>query len=124
MSYRTTFEGEFTLDRPLTVEHYRALEAFAGERHDDVGPSVWCDWVPNDVGSAIVASDREGSFYEYVPWLEHIIGAFLKPWGYVLNGRVTWAGEEDGDLGVIVVRDNEVRSANAVITYLDPFADD
>jgi hypothetical protein len=50
-------------------------------------------------------------FYYYVKWLEYLIEHFLAPWGYVLNGTVTWQGEEGEDQGTITLADNDVTVA-------------
>jgi hypothetical protein len=127
MSYRVYIDGEFSLDKPLSVEHKVTLEKYAKERHEkrDDPNYPWCQWVPNEDGTAIVYTEDEISGYYVTEWLEAIVERFLKPWGYVLNGRATWHGEDLGetDLGVIVVRNNEVRDADAVVAYPDPFAD-
>ncbi len=70
-------------------------------------PGLWCGWQPNEAGTAIVWDGGE-KFYDYVEWLEYLIERFLEPWGYVLNGRMDWQGEEDDDRGVILVRENQV----------------
>jgi len=72
-------------------------------------PGLWCQWSPNDDGTALVWDDGE-KFYAYTEWLMYIIDHFLKPWGYTLNGSVTWQGESTGDSGVIYVKNNEVRA--------------
>jgi hypothetical protein len=71
-------------------------------------PSLWCQWVPTDEGTAIVWDEGE-KFYHYVEWLEYLVKHFLGPWGYKLNGRVSWQGEEGEDSGDIYVRDNKVK---------------
>ena len=128
MSYRIHIDGRFTLDRPLSVEHKVTLEKFADERHEGRGdPNYpWCQWVPNEDGTAIEYTEDEISGYYVTEWLSEIVERFLRPWGYILNGRATWHGEdiEDTDLGVIVARNNDVREANAIVTYPDPFAED
>jgi len=88
-----------------------------GQAHDDsildynkppgAQPGLWCKWRPNEDGTAIVWDGGE-KFYDYVAWLEYLIGHFLEPWGYVLNGRMDWQGEQDDDCGTILVRDNQV----------------
>src|SRR5437588_5601505 len=35
-------------------------------------PNLWCQWVPNDDGTAIVWDGSE-KFYDYVPWLEYLV---------------------------------------------------
>ena len=86
-------------------------------------PGLWCQWVPNEDGTAIVWDDGE-KFYNYVEWLEYLIEHFLKPWGYVLNGSVSYSGEEPDDRGWIHVKDNRVQAIDDVITSPDPVWDD
>ena len=70
-------------------------------------PGLWCQWTPSD--------DREGiewdcgeKFYHYTEWLVYLIHKVLAPNGYVLNGTVTWQGEDTGDVGEIIVENNRV----------------
>ena len=70
-------------------------------------PGLWCHWVPYESGISIVWDQGE-KFYYYDKWLKYIIKHFLAPWGYVLNGEVTWHGEERGDRGTLHVFENEV----------------
>lgn len=70
-------------------------------------PSLWCQWIPNDDGTAIVWDEGE-KFYDYVDWIKYLIHHFLGPWGYRLTGAVTWQGEEPADRGTIIIRDNIV----------------
>lgn len=70
-------------------------------------PGLWCKWSPTEDGNGIEWNQHE-KFYNYVEWLKYIIEHFLKPWGYVLNGKVSWRGEEFSDIGNIVVKNNIV----------------
>jgi hypothetical protein len=79
-------------------------------------PGLWCQWVPTDDGEGIEWNGAE-KFYEYVKWLEYIVKNFIKPWGLTLNGEVTWEGEDNKDIGKIVVKNNKVTSKKAKITY-------
>lgn len=72
-------------------------------------PGLWCQWVPTCDGSGIVWDGVE-KFYDYVEWIEYLINHFLRPWGYALDGDVTWAGEEEWDRGVIHIRANAVKA--------------
>lgn len=81
-------------------------------------PSLWCQWLPNQEGTAIVW-DYSEKFYEYVAWIDYLIKHFLKPWGYTVNGEVEWQGEERDDRGMIVVVNNVVNVKVAKITYVD-----
>ena len=94
-------------------------------------PGLWCGWTVADAeGDSI--SDRDANptrpaqsivwdggekFYEYVKWLEYLIEHFLKPWGYKLNGDVTWQGEESDDRGMIRVTDNKVKTGQGRLEY-------
>lgn len=73
-------------------------------------PSLWCQWTPNEDGTAIEWDGGE-KFYHYNEWLCYIINKILAPNGYVLNGTVTWQGEETGDVGKIHVVDNVITVA-------------
>lgn len=168
MGYTTDFEGEFTLDKPLTPEHRVYLTKFAETRRmkrnatvtekrsdsvreavglpvgkeggyfvgaegnfgqefdaDDVvasgssptgQPNLWCQWVPNEEGTAIVWDGCE-KFYDYAAWLAYLIEHFLAPWGYTLNGEVTWQGEDPSDMGKLVVEDNRVSEKQGRVVY-------
>jgi len=44
-----------------------------------------------------------------VEWLEYLISHFIEPWGYTLNGSVTWTSAiYEPARGTIHVRDNHV----------------
>jgi hypothetical protein len=72
--------------------------------------SLWCQWVPNEDGTAIEWDGGE-KFYAYSEWLFYLINKILAPNGYTLNGTVIWQGEETGDVGKIHVVDNVVTVA-------------
>lgn len=75
-------------------------------------PALFCDWVPAKDGNGIEWSGAE-KFYRYVDWLEYLIGHFLAPWGYKVNGDVNWQGEVREDFGTIHARNNSVTTSGA-----------
>lgn len=79
-------------------------------------PGLGCQWRPNHSGTAILWDGGE-KFYDYVEWLHYLIDNFLGPWGYVLNGEVTWQGEDLTDIGKIVVTNNQVAVKPGRIVY-------
>lgn len=79
-------------------------------------PGLWCQWVPNDDGTAI-SWDGGEKFYNYIEWIEYLIRHFINPWGYVLNGEVEWFGEDSNDRGMICIEDNVVKVKIAKIVY-------
>lgn len=110
----------------------RESEFFVGDKEDFGGkytedildsnyppvtqPGLWCKWIPNKEGTAIVWNGAE-KFYDYVEWLNYIIVNFLSKWDYKLNGEVEWQGEDRGDMGLIVVKNNEVTTKQGKASY-------
>jgi hypothetical protein len=81
-------------------------------------PGLWCQWVPNEDGTALQWDENE-KFYQYIPWLHYLLDHFLTPWGYTLNGEVTWEGEHGDDAGMIRVADNVVTVLDAQRVYVE-----
>lgn len=92
-------EGSFGQAHDASVQDYN--------RPPRSQPGLWCQWVPNDDGSAILWNGAE-KFYSYVSWIRYLIVHFLAPWGYLLDGEVVWQGEEESDQGIIRIQENKV----------------
>ena len=73
----------------------------------DLVPSYYCSWRPSDDGM-FLSWDGAEKFNYYVEWLQFLIDNFFKSWGYVLNGKVDWRGEEFFDVGKIIVTRNTI----------------
>jgi hypothetical protein len=116
MGYTTDFDGEFTITPPLASEHRAYLEAFDDNGSEvvdrrDRDPSVphsECHWKPLDPDGTALGWDGVEKFTEYRGWLAYLIEHLLEPWGYRLDGTVTWQGEDDDDRGLITVEGNRV----------------
>jgi len=116
MGYSTDFIGQFDLNRPLDSEHNSFLKLFANTRHgegDEIDennpepPGIWCQWVPSEDGKTIEWDENE-KFYDYIEWIQYLLKHFLIPWGYILNGKVIWQGENMCDRGKIEIDNNLV----------------
>ena len=70
-------------------------------------PSLWCQWRLNDDGTELKWDGTE-KFYNYVEWLRYLIIHFFSKWGILLNGEISWEGEDRNDTGIIIVSDNVV----------------
>lgn len=70
-------------------------------------PGLWCQWVPSPDGGAIEWDGGE-KFYCYQEWIRYLLSNFLQPWGYKLNGKIRWQGEDMDDKGTITIEDNIV----------------
>ena len=109
MGYTTDFDGSFTCTPALTEEQIKILDDFSDERHEGSDfPGIWCQWVPTSDGKEIEWDGNE-KFYSYIEWIKYINNKFLKPWGIVLNGSVSWSGEDSYDLGMIVAKEGKIR---------------
>lgn len=109
-------QGEFyTLDRD-DYGQGRNANIIDYNRPPSTQPGLWCHWVPNKSGTSI-AWDGGEKFYEYVEWLEYLIIKVLAPRGYELTGEVEWTGEDNSDMGKIVVTANIVSVKHARISY-------
>jgi hypothetical protein len=108
-------EGEFF----IADEETAILD---GNQEASTQPGLWCSWAPTEDGEGIEWDGSE-KFYEYVKWLKYIIKNFIQPWGYTLNGEVEWEGEENTDMGKIVVKDNKVTTKVAKVTYSVDYED-
>ncbi len=103
-------------------------------------PGLWCQWRPGDDGN-VIEWDGGEKFYNSVEWMEYLIDHFLKPgavastvedideqdarirnftFDHVLNGEIYAQGEDYDDRWKLVVENNVVKTAQAVITYPDP----
>jgi hypothetical protein len=72
---------------------------------------LWCQWTPNEDGSAIQWDGGE-KFYNYIEWLQYLIENFISRWGYKLNGEVCWNGEDESDSGILSLKDNVLTVTN------------
>ena len=83
-------------------------------------PSLWCGWsIGESTPDSFVLGADDGKNHEVQDWLRYLIENFFVPWGYKLNGTVEWSGEEDLDLGRMVVKDSVLRVQQASVTYED-----
>lgn len=80
-------------------------------------PSLWCQWVPTDDGTALEWNGFE-KFYEGAAWMQYIMDHFIGftpaakdelPFlqGHVCNGTISAQGEDPDDSWLLEVRDNQ-----------------
>ncbi len=81
MGYTTDFIGSIKVEPPLNQAERNWIERFSNTRHDDRSlgqPGIWCQWVSNDEGSAIVWNGHE-KFYRSSAWMQFLIDTYLAP---------------------------------------------
>jgi len=150
MGYSTSFEGQLKFNKQLSLDDHTFLTKLAQTRRmarnvdakygvegefyvDDettgvidyntppsTQPGLWLDWEPTEDGWYLEWNESE-KFYDYVEWLEYLINKILAPKGYVLNGEITWQGEEPDDIGKIIVKDNKVTTMQGEIIYKEEY---
>lgn len=109
MGYTTKFKGELLIMPAPSLDIISETNAFSKERHDcNTCPGIWCQWVINADGK--LCWNGAEKFYNYIEWLEYLIEHFFMPKGYVLQGRIAYRGERFEDIGMICVKDNNVRN--------------
>lgn len=109
MGYTTKFSGSIKLSRPLTLAEAKDLLEFNEEPGLIPQPKPsdgYMQWVPTETLDGIVWDGNE-KFYDYTPWLRWMCD-WLKKRGIGACGLIKWNGEERGDIGELLVVDNDV----------------
>lgn len=109
MGYTTQFKGTFKLTDILTENQRETLHTLTENYQPPSAPDSYCHWVVGTDNMSIEWDEGE-KFYDYVEWLRYIISQHLIPWDVQMNGSVVWHGEEAGDVGIIIVKNNKVIS--------------
>ena len=112
-------EGEFFVGGAGFAGQGNDLSVINHNRPPSSQPGLWCQWVPIEESGVYSRFGWNGGekFYNYIEWLEYLIKNLLEPWGYALNGEVTWQGEERDDIGKLIVTNNKVSVKNGTIKW-------
>lgn len=108
MGYTTKFTGEIALSRPLTVAETAIWFDWENDQESAPRPcpDSYLQWVPTPNGQGITWDGGE-KFYLYEEWLRWIC-AWLKGLGIDTGGQIAWDGEEQGDVGLLIVKNSVV----------------
>lgn len=68
-------------------------------------PGLWCQWIPD--ARTLVWNGGE-KFYYYVEWLIWLRDNIFERWDLVLNGKITYQGENKKDRGSIEIENNNI----------------
>lgn len=127
MGYRTNFDGEFTLDKPLDKDTQDLISSFNDAEFDESLLSIelieklkgledYCPWLYDDQYNVLYC--ESGKCYGFEDWINLLIEHFLKPKGYIVNGIVFWDGEDTSDIGEINITDSEVTTSYGQTFYI------
>ncbi len=116
-------QGEMGHGDPSVIDYNRPPEG---------QPGLWCQWVPSDDGESI-AWDEGEKFYDSPEWMKYLIDHFLKPGAlakpslpflqanHTVNGTIEAEGEDSNDRWALIVKDNDVFTADAeAVKYSNP----
>lgn len=153
MGYSTEFRGAIKVSPPLTEQERQYLLDFSKtchkerkggpyalaakatgffayspaeeEKHKQLTgqPGQWCNWIPNEDGTAIVWNGAE-KFYDSVAWMIYLIEHFIGPHpkakrelkflrGHRLDGVILAQGDDMMDRWELVVEDSNARRRRA-----------
>jgi len=106
MGYQTTFDGEFKISPPLSVEVQRELNSFCGNAQDKIdelpgNPPHYgqCDWAFSTDGTSMCWNGM-GKSYEMTRWAVYLHNEFFPD--HDLDGRIHARGEEFNDIWTMV----------------------
>jgi len=71
-------------------------------------PLLWCFWKLEEDGITLRYADPRFELYYCYAWLQYLIEHFFHPWGYTLNGEITWQGDDAEDRGTIRVKNGQL----------------
>lgn len=102
-------EGEFYVEGPDERKGSNWLiDEIPGAYNEppSTQPSLWCGWYPSDDGARLICESGKTKCPK--EWLDWLIDKFFLPRGYIVEGTVSFQGEEYPDQGIIEVKDGEV----------------
>ena len=135
VSYLVKFSDTRRMNRrngPYYVEDdaWNSKDIINSNSPPDGQPGLWCQWIPTEDGEAIEWNGSE-KFYDSAQWMkyliEHFIGSEPKArkeldflTGHVCNGEIRAQGEDPNDRWKLIVKDNKVFKAEAIVTFGPP----
>jgi hypothetical protein len=90
--------------------HDWSAESYYPECPPGTQPYLWCDWIVSNDGTTLLFNSQNysGNLNYYINWLIYMIKHFFDPWGYILNGEVSYQSGQN--YGKIAIYNNSVNS--------------
>ena len=108
MGYSTDFSGAFNSDVEMSDELVEVINAFSEMNHygeDGKPDSRWCDF---EVSKTQLYWNQSEKTRCYVEWLEYLVKHFFEPNGVKLSGVMNWQGDDEHDIGHIIMVNNAI----------------
>lgn len=134
MGYGVYYDGEVTITPALTESDAAVLRAAMKREETQETRALFASIaaspepdLPYHADLLEISEDRDclipeedESRYGVRMWLKLVVEHYLAPRGYVLNGEITWEGEDRDDSGTIFVKDNQVEAVDDLIFNAGP----
>ena len=122
MGYSMYYNGEITVSPILTETDAAIVRAVVeGERSEQTqavfaaiaaSPEPDLPWHTDlltvSENRSLILPEEDESRPGFGMWLRLLLEHFLFPRGYVLNGQVSWEGEDPDDRGILFVKENVI----------------
>jgi len=134
MGYSVYYHGEISITPPLSEDHAAIVLAVSNQEKTDEARAVF-DAIAASTepdlpaygglfslsdDRALIEPEEDESRHGLRLCLRLLIEHFFKPPGYVLNGEISWDGDEPDDRGWIFVKDNQIEAVDDLIVNAGP----
>ena len=134
MGYSIYYDGEFSVSPPLTEADADIVRAVVNGEHTSETLAIFAAIaassepdLPWHVGLLKVSEEKNLILPEedesrpgLGTWLRLLLQHFLSERGYVLDGEISWVGEDSDDRGMIFVRDSQIEVVDDLIFNAGP----
>lgn len=134
MDYSVYYDGQVSIAPPLTEADANILRAVVNGEHTAVTQAVFAAIaaspkpdLPWHAGLLKVSEEKDlilpeedESRHGLGTWLRLVLQHFLSERGYVLNGQISWEGEDPDDRGTIYVKDDHIEIVDDLIFNAGP----
>jgi hypothetical protein len=128
------YNGEISITPPLSEDHAAIVLAVSNQEVTDATRSIFAAIAASPESDlpaygglftisddrALIVPEEDESRHGLRLCLWQLIEHFFKPSGYVLNGEISWGGDEPDDRGWIFVKDNQLEAVDDLIVNAGP----
>ena len=134
MGYSVYYHGEISITPPLSEDHAAIVLAVSNQEETDATRAIFAAIAASPESDlpaygglftisedrALIVPEEDESRHGLRLCLLQLIEHFFKPSGYVLNGEISWDGDEPDDRGWIFVKENQIEAVDDLIVNAGP----
>jgi len=128
MGYSVYYHGEINITPPLSEDHAAIVLAVSNQEEREETSAIFeaiaasreSDLFALSDDRALILPEEDESRHGLRLCLLQLIEHFFKPSGYVLNGEISWGGDEPDDRGWIFVKENQLEAVDDLIVNAGP----